>query len=49
MFIASGFQIPKKKIGLVKNIDVYNFLCKLMHVTPDTNDGSNDLINMILN
>lgn len=49
LFIASGFQIPKKKIGLVKNIDVYNFLCKLMNVTPDTNDGSNDLINMILN
>jgi len=49
LFIASGFQVPNKKVGLVKNIDVYNFLCRLMHITPDANDGSNDLSNMVLN
>jgi len=49
MFIASGFQIPNKKIGLIKNIDVYNFLCKLLQVKPDANDGSSDLSDIILN
>lgn len=49
LFIASGYQIPNKKIGMVKNIDVYNFLCHLMQIQPDANDGSNSLIDLIYN
>jgi predicted AlkP superfamily pyrophosphatase or phosphodiesterase len=47
LFLAYGRSIPHKHIGIFKNTNVYNFLCKLLGIEPEENDGSNELIESI--
>lgn len=49
IFIAHGPNIKQgHTVDLVPNVDVYNFLSHLLHVSPAPNNGSSFLIDNII-
>jgi hypothetical protein len=48
LFIAIGPDIATRKLEPFDNIDVYPLLCRLLGVSPETNDASNALADALV-
>ena len=49
LFIIHGPSIKKVQLEVVKNIDVYNLLVRLLNVVGEQNDGENTLYDRVTN
>ena len=48
LFIATGPRIKKKRLGVFKNTEVYQLLCRLVGIRPEPSNSSARLSNLVL-